>query len=116
MSLDQDKCDVFCFDADKVTKFKGNLPDVSKLAELFKVLSDETRTKILYILAQEEMCVCDLAVILDTSVSNISHHLRLLRTARLVRNRRQGRMVYYALDDQHVFNIINGAFAHMKHL
>ncbi len=116
MTLDQDRCDVFCFDHDKVAKFKENLPDVSKLADLFKVLSDETRTKILYILAQEEMCVCDLAAILGTSVSNISHHLRLLRTARLVRNRREGRMVYYALDDQHVVNIINGGFAHIKHL
>ena len=91
---DTDFCDIFCFDEEKVKRLIGSVPDMSDLAELFKVLADETRVKIVYILSKEELCVCDIATILSTTVSNISHHLRVLRGARLVKFRREGKQVF----------------------
>ncbi|MBM7856005.1 DNA-binding transcriptional ArsR family regulator [Desulfohalotomaculum tongense] len=112
----KDVCETYCIHAEKVAKLQGNLPDLSQLAKLFKVLGDETRTKILYILAKEEMCVCDIAAILGSTVSNVSHHLRLLRSASLVRCRREGKVVYYALDDRHVMNLFTEGLEHVQHL
>nr|WP_238442440.1 metalloregulator ArsR/SmtB family transcription factor [Desulfofalx alkaliphila] len=101
---------------EKVAKFNdGQIPEMGKLAELFKVLGDETRTKILYILSKEEMCVCDLASVLNATVSNVSHHLRLLRGAALVRYRKEGKVVYYTLDDHHVINLIKEGLEHLAH-
>jgi DNA-binding transcriptional ArsR family regulator len=113
---DTDFCDIFCFDEEKVKRLIGSVPDMSDLAELFKVLADETRVKIVYILSKEELCVCDIATILSTTVSNISHHLRVLRGARLVKFRREGKQVFYSLDDDHVLNIIKEGFDHAKHI
>lgn len=86
--------------------------DVAGLSELFRALSDETRTKILYLLAQQELCVCDLAYLLDITLPAVSHHLRLLKAMRLVRNRRAGKQVFYALDDDHVLALIQVARDH----
>ncbi len=86
--------------------------EVAGLSELFKVLADETRTKIIYLLSEQELCVCDLAELLDMSMPAISHHLRLLRAMRLVRYRREGKQVYYTLDDDHIVNLIQQAQAH----
>lgn len=86
--------------------------DVAGLSELFRALSDETRTKILYLLAQQELCVCDLAYLLDITLPAVSHHLRLLKAMRLVRNRRAGKQVFYALDDNHVLALIQVARDH----
>lgn len=110
-----DICDVFYIEEDKVRKFINKVPDMSDLAELFKVLADETRAKIVYLLSKEELCVCDIAAILGTTVSNVSHHLRLLRTTRLVKFRRDGRQVFYTLDDEHVVHIIKEGFEHVEH-
>lgn len=112
----QDLCEVFCIDEDKVKKLKDSIPDMGPLAELFKVLADETRAKIVYILSKEELCVCDIATLLNSTVSNVSHHLRLLRTAHLVKSRREGRQVYYTLDDDHVVHIIKEGFDHVNHI
>lgn len=94
---------------------KIQLPAVGELSNLFKVLADETRLKIVYILQGQELCVGHIAGLLDSTASNVSHHLRLLRSARLVRRRRQGKMVYYTLDDEHVEAIIKQGFLHITH-
>jgi ArsR family transcriptional regulator len=86
--------------------------EVSGLSELFQALADETRTKILYLLARRELCVCDLAYLLDMTLPAVSHHLRLLKTMRLVRTRRDGKQVFYSLDDEHVLSLIQVAREH----
>ncbi|HHV63146.1 MAG TPA: helix-turn-helix transcriptional regulator [Firmicutes bacterium] len=96
----------------KDTRLRDKLLEVAGLSEVFKVLGDETRTKILYLLAQEELCVCDIAQLLEMSLPAISHHLRLLRALRLVKYRREGKMVYYSLDDDHIVNLIRQAQEH----
>lgn len=100
------------FTAATVASIKEKVLEVAGLSELFKVLADETRTRILYILSEGEMCTCHLAEILEMSLPAISHHLRLLRLTRLVRSRREGKMVYYTLDDEHVLHLIREAQAH----
>jgi ArsR family transcriptional regulator len=86
--------------------------EVAGLSEIFRLLGDETRIKILYLLAHRELCVCDLASLLEMSLPAVSHHLRLLKALRLVKYRRDGKMVYYSLDDRHVLNLIREAQAH----
>ena len=113
----EDLCEVSVIHVEKVTSLKERLlPDetVQGLAELFKVMGDPTRAKIIYALSEEELCVCDLAAVLGMSVSAISHHLRLLRNLRLVKFRKEGRMVYYTLDDQHVISIFMEGRKHVE--
>jgi ArsR family transcriptional regulator len=86
-----------------------------ELADFFKVFGDSTRIKIIYVLLESEMCVCDIAEILEMSQSAISHQLRVLRTGKLVKYRKEGKAVYYSLDDYHVKNIIDQGYAHMNH-
>lgn len=97
---------------DHADALKESLLSVAGLSELYKVLADETRVKILYLLSQKELCVCDLAFLLDTTLPVISHHLRLLRALRLVSNRRDGKMVFYRLEDNHVLALIEQAKEH----
>ncbi|MFQ5881745.1 MAG: ArsR/SmtB family transcription factor [Candidatus Methylomirabilales bacterium] len=87
---------------------------VQGVADLFKVIGDPTRAKIVYTLTHEELCVCDLAAVLGMSVSAVSHHLRVLRNLRLVKFRKDGRMVYYSLDDEHVISIFMEGLRHVK--
>ncbi|MFO7273310.1 MAG: metalloregulator ArsR/SmtB family transcription factor [Symbiobacteriaceae bacterium] len=101
-------------DGAQIEALRERLLDVAGLSELFRVLADETRTKILYLLAQEELCVHDLAQILDLTLPTISHHLRLMRLMRLVKSRRDGRHVYYALADDHVLQLIQTAQEHYQ--
>ena len=84
------------------------------LADLFKILSHPTRLKVVHALDQEELCVCDLAALLGMTESAISHQLRLLRNMRLVKHRREGKLVYYALDDQHVRQLFEAALEHLQ--
>jgi ArsR family transcriptional regulator len=93
-------------------ELRDSLIDVSGLSELFAALADETRTKILYLLSKQELCVCDLAYLLEMTLPAISHHLRLLKTMRLVRSRRNGKQVFYTLDDDHVLSLIEVARDH----
>ena len=93
-------------------ELRERILDVAGLSELFRAMSDETRTKILYLLAQQELCVCDLAHLLEITLPAVSHHLRLLRAMRLVRSRRDGKQVFYALDDDHVLSLIEVAREH----
>lgn len=84
------------------------------LAELFKALGDYTRVRILFALSVGELCVCALAEVLEMSQSAISHQLRLLRAAKLVRYRKEGKNVFYALDDNHVRNLVAQGLDHIK--
>ncbi|MGE5528001.1 MAG: ArsR/SmtB family transcription factor [Patescibacteria group bacterium] len=108
----QDVCGAYTPHADKVEPLKAKLIEASGLSELFRALADEMRTKILYLLSFGELCVCDLAETLETSLPAVSHHLRLLKMMRLVRYRREGRMVHYALADEHVLRLIRVAQDH----
>lgn len=84
------------------------------LAELFKVFGDSTRIKILYALSASELCVGDIAQMLNLSQSSVSHQLRILKDSKLVRFRREGKIIFYALDDEHVRNIINMGMEHIE--
>ncbi len=99
-----------------VKKVSEKLPDVELLydvAELFKVFGDSTRVRILCALFESEMCVCDIAEVLDMTQSAISHQLRVLKQARLVKYRRDGKTVYYSLADDHIQTIFDQAFEHI---
>ncbi|MEW5786130.1 MAG: metalloregulator ArsR/SmtB family transcription factor [Bacillota bacterium] len=86
-----------------------------RLADTFKVLGDQTRVNLLSALAGQELCVCDLAAALEMSNSAVSHQLRVLRDARLVKYRREGKLVYYSLDDQHVVELFVHGLEHVGH-
>lgn len=97
---------------------KNRMPtqqEMETAAELFKMFGDPTRLKLLAALLGQEMCVCDLSELLGLSQSAVSHQLRLLRTSRLVKNRREGKSVYYSLDDDHVSTILAQGMEHVRH-
>ena len=89
-------------------------PALQAVAEVFKLLGDPTRVRLLDALSHGERCVCDLAALADLSESAVSHQLRLLRTARLVRVRRTGRMAFYSLDDHHVIGLLHDTRRHVE--
>lgn len=91
---------------------RASLLDIAGISELFKALADETRTRILHLLGQRELCVCDLAFLLEMTLPAISHHLRFLRALRLVKSRKEGKMVFYSLEDAHVLALIEQAREH----
>ena len=110
-------CDVFHADPARVAEVRAAQPDavtVERLAEIFKALGDPTRVRLLTALAAAELCVCDLATLLGLSESAISHQLRLLRSLRLVRARRDGRMVFYRLDDDHIVRLLAQGREHVE--
>ena len=112
------KCDCNVIHQEVVDAVRGRLENVDELGEvanLFKVLGDLTRIKIITVLRGNEMCVCDLAVSLDMTQSAISHQLRVLKQARLVRARRDGKIMYYSLDDEHIDSILDMGFDHVRH-
>lgn len=84
------------------------------MAEIFKILGDQTRLKIVLALSKQELCVLDIATVLGMSESAISHQLRLLKTLRLVRQRKEGKMVFYSLDDEHIEDLIMVASRHCE--
>jgi ArsR family transcriptional regulator, lead/cadmium/zinc/bismuth-responsive transcriptional repressor len=101
---------------DLAARRQGLLPPrtVEALADTFRVLGDPTRVRILDALATGELCVCDIASLVGISESAVSHQLRLLRSMRLVRPRRAGRLVYYAVDDQHILELMKQAMTHVE--
>jgi DNA-binding transcriptional ArsR family regulator len=116
MFKDDDVCDLVQIDLGRVRKIRAALvaPDhVQGLADTFSALGDPTRVRILDALSHGELCVCDLAAVLKLSQSAVSHQLRLLRGQRLVRPRRDGRVVFYSLDDQHIMSIFNQTLQHV---
>jgi DNA-binding transcriptional ArsR family regulator len=107
-------CETFQLDPAKIRRLEPTLKRVEGLAGLFAILADDTRTKILFALSQEELCVCDLAGLVGMNVSTVSHHLRLLRMANLIRYRKEGRMVYYSLADDHIRTLLEVGRAHFS--
>jgi DNA-binding transcriptional ArsR family regulator len=111
-------CDDRVIHVEAVRRARGRLPDratLAGLAELFSTLGDATRLRLLAALSDGELCVCDLSAAIGQSESAVSHHLRLLRALGLVRSRREGRLVYYALDDDHVDTLYRQAVDHVSH-
>ena len=110
-------CEEVCTHPEILSRVKPEMPDEERLydlAELFKVFGDTTRIRILYVLFESEMCVCDIAELLHMTQSAISHQLRILKQAHLVRNRREGKTVYYFLDDDHVRTVIGQGMEHIE--
>ncbi len=118
MEKDFDKCDILCVNHEAVHRVKAGMLDnstIRDMAAVFKILGDPSRVKILHCLAKEELCVCDLAQLLGMSVSAVSHQLRALRDRRLVKYRRDGKIVYYSLDDAHIDNLFYQCLDHVRH-
>jgi ArsR family transcriptional regulator, lead/cadmium/zinc/bismuth-responsive transcriptional repressor len=112
-----DVCEIICTDEKAVEEVKSNMLDENILmiiAENFKIFGDPTRLKILQALYQRELCVCDLSAALNANQSTISHQLRLLRGKNLVKFRKDGRMAYYSLADEHVEKIIELGVEHAQ--
>ncbi len=111
-----ESCDFLCAHQDIIDKVRDLLPGedtLYDLTELFRVFGDSTRIRILYVLFESEMCVCDIAALLGLTQSAISHQLRALKTARLVKSRREGKTVFYSLADDHVKTIIDQGLEHI---
>ncbi len=114
---DDISCGVIKTHEEIINKVKEKMPKeetLYDLAELFKVFGDSTRIRILYVLFADEMCVCDIASLLGMSQSAISHQLRVLKNARLVKGRRSGKEMYYSLDDEHISMIFDSGLAHVE--
>lgn len=109
-------CEINVIHKDIIDKVKEQMPEENNLydlAELFKVFGDSTRIRILCVLLNNEMCVCDMAYTLNMTQSAISHQLRILKQAELVRYRKEGKVVYYYLSDEHVKHIFDQGFNHI---
>ncbi len=112
------QCETAEIDKDRVHVAEEHLVDgltATRLAQTFKVLSDPTRVRILSALSHSELCVYDLAAVLGMTHSAISHQLQMLREMRLVRFHKEGRHVYYTLDDQHIADLFQQGLAHVNH-
>ena len=112
-----EQCDYMHLHETVIEQVQEEMPEeeiLYDLAELFKVFGDSTRIKILYVLFQSEMCVCDIAQLLNMSQSAISHQLRVLKQAQLVKYRREGKTVFYSLADAHVNTILNQGLEHIE--
>ena len=109
-------CNINIVEQEKVDLVKDRMPENGKLtdmAEMFKVLADPTRLQLVLALSNEELCVCDLTALTHVTASAISHQLRVLRNMKLVKYRKEGKMVFYSLDDDHVKNLIDDALEHI---
>ncbi len=112
-----DTCEIVYVDHKKVSSVIRRMkpePVVQRIAETFKVLGDPTRTKIIFALSAAELCVCDIASLLNTTRSAVSHQLRILRNMRLVKYRKEGKMVFYSLDDSHINNLFTECLRHVE--
>ena len=115
--VEEGSCEFMHVHEEIVKKVEGVMPDEQQLldlSEFFKVFGDSTRIKILYVLFEAEMCVCDIAQLLNMNQSAISHQLRILKQNRLVKSRREGKAVFYSLADGHVRTIINQGLEHIQ--
>lgn len=117
LTKDEVFCDCDVIHEDVVNEVKARMPnneDIYDLSEFFKVLGDKTRVNIIWALDQNEMCVCDIAVLLNMTKSAISHQLRSLKQADLVKFRKEGKVVFYSLKDDHVKDIFEKGMEHVK--
>lgn len=111
------ECSSLVIHEEIINKVKETLPRdeiLNDLSQLFKVFGDNTRIKIIYSLSKEEMCVCDIAALLNMNQSAISHQLKVLRQSKLVKYRREGKVVYYSLDDEHIEEILKMGLLHIS--
>ncbi len=107
-------CDEKCIHYNKITKIKQpSREQISKLSDIFKIFADETRLRIICNILNTELCVCDLCEVLNLNQSTVSHQLQLLRNSKLVKHRREGKQIYYSLNDEHVDCIIRMGIAHI---
>ena len=113
-----DVCEGLCEHDQVVCMAKAEMlvdEDARQIAETFKILGDPTRIKILHALSRRELCVCDISAIVAMGQSAVSHQLRLLRSARLVKYRKEGKMVWYSLDDTHISLLLAQGIEHIQH-
>lgn len=118
MSKEIELCETVYMDKEKVLSVKARMPKPELLDDLaltFKALANPVRIRILQALVLEDLCVCDLANLLNMSISAISHHLRILRMLRVVKFQKKGLMVYYSLDDAHIEMMLEQGLDHVKH-
>lgn len=111
-----DICDVEHKHKDSVSEVKAKIPDdnkISDLANFYKALGNTTRIKILYSLLVSELCVCDITEVLDMTTSAVSHQLKILKDLKLVKNRRDGKVIYYSLYDNHIEKLLMQTFEHI---
>lgn len=112
--LDLCDCHINHYDPAAVAGLIPSDQSLEPLADFFKVFGDKTRIKILYLLKEHELCVCDLADCLGMTSPAVSHQLRVLKTNRLIISRRQGKSVFYSLDDQHIHDILAEGMTHIS--
>ena len=118
LDYDSDVCEQLCEHDKNVCLAKAALlgdEDARAIAETFKILGDTTRVKILHALSKRELCVCDISAVISMGQSAVSHQLRLLRGARLVKHRKDGKMVWYSLDDDHISLLLAQGIEHVRH-
>lgn len=112
-------CEINIIHEDRVNNIKKVMPKdnlIYNLAEFFKVFADSTRMKIIYALIEHELCVCDIAAIVGMTHSATSHQLRILKQSKLVKYRKEGKVVYYSLDDEHISEIVKKGREHIEEL
>lgn len=115
--MDIERCEEVCVHKDILKKVNEDMPSedvLYDLAELFKVFGDSTRIRILFVLFEAEVCVCDIAECLNMTQSAISHQLKLLKQSKLIKARRDGKQVFYSLADEHVRTIIGMGLEHIE--
>jgi len=113
--LSGEVCEVFSFDEALVKRIRKQVAGLEGLSRIFKVLGDETRARIVYALAQaDRLCVCDIAQIVGLSLPAVSHHLRVLRELDIARARKEGKIVFYSLADDHVASLVRQAAEHVS--
>lgn len=112
-----DVCEILYVDEPRIKAVQAQMPaneTIEAVTDIFKVLSDPTRAKIVFALSRAELCVCDIAALVGLSVSAVSHQLRLLRSLRLVKFRKAGRLAYYSLDDDHTAQLLQDVVMHVQ--
>jgi DNA-binding transcriptional ArsR family regulator len=113
--MNKETCEVTCVHEEDVKYVQQNLPDLKGMSVIFKALADETRLKISYALTlQNELCVCDVAAMIQSSTATASHHLRYLKDIDLAKSHKKGKLVYYRLADDHVGQLVKIAYEHSK--
>ncbi|EEG77114.1 ArsR/SmtB family transcription factor [Dethiobacter alkaliphilus] len=118
MSNEHDRCQEFCVDAKALAAAEKKMPDqatLNRLSRMFGAFGDANRLKIMLAVADQDLCVCELGELLGMSAPAVSHHLRRLKDLSLVKTRRQGKLVYYSLDDQHIRDLLVIGQAHLQH-
>lgn len=106
---------MFLESIEQVKKNMPKDPDIDQVVSFYKVLGDKTRLRILYALKEQEMCAGDIAVLLDMTKSAVSHQLAVMRNMHQIKSRREGKNVFYSLDDEHIVDILEEALVHMVH-